>query len=434
MEPGSGDSFVFEGVFLRKDRVLGLGLPALVSQGSLALWGLVSILIARQLPDQAYAAYALSRSISMFAGLLGGGFVLNALLKLGSEKPSRDTSNTANTAGLITAAFSVVSGVLLLTFGDLLNSFYSEIDISGIIPSIVLASVTGSLSCIPRNILLARLRTKQVMQADLLNLLIKGGAVGWLLITGTLTDARQVLLATSAANLGTLVLNGLQARGLVDISAGISREAVRRVFSFAVFSLGTGLANFVYTRTDILMLGKLAPPEDLAAYGASRAITGIVLIVPAAANMILMPSISRAWSEGRRNDIMRRTMKILFLVQLVQLPVVIVLAGFPRWMLDTVYSGKYTENWPILAILGALALIRPFGSLFSTVGSAMGRPQYSFWCVLLSAAVNVPLNALLIPEYGGTGAAVATAFAVFAGTVAVVILTTGRWREGKERK
>jgi len=368
----------------------------------------------------------------MFAGLLGGGFVLQALLKLGSEKPSGETSAAANSAALLTLGFSVAAGVLLLVFKNALNSFYSDIDLSGIIPAVVLASVTGAIAFIPRNILLTRLGTGKVMQADLLSLFIRGGVVSWLIFTGKLTGAAQVLHATAIANTAAFFLSGWNARHCIDLSAGISRNAFRRVTGFAVFSLGTSLAGFVYTRTDILMLGKMAPPADVAAYSASRALTSMVIMVSAAANMVLMPVISRAWSENRRHDLLKKTMKALLYVQLIQLPVVAVLTLAPKWTIDTVYQGRYTENWPILAILGALSIVKPFGSLFSTAGSAMGKPQYSFWSVLISAVVNVGLNIILIPRMGGVGAAWATAAAVIAGAVAVVILTMKRWNRASE--
>lgn len=423
-------SSVYGGAVLRRNKTLNLGFPALVSQGSLAVWGIISILIARQLPDDAYAAYALARSIEMFAGLLGGGFVLQALLKLGSEKPSRETSQAANAASLLTLGFSLFAGAMLLVFRGALNSFYSDIDLNGIIPAIVLASVTGALAFIPRNLLLTRLGTGKVMQADLVSLSVRGGIVGWLIFSGKLTGAVQVLHATALANTAALLISGWNARHYFEPGAGLSRRALRRVSGFALFSLGTSLAGFVYTRTDILMLGKLAPPGDVAAYGASRALTSMVVMVSAAANMVLMPVISRAWSENRRSDLLKKTMKALLFVQLIQLPVVTVLVLFPKWVIDAVYQGRYADYWPILAILGGLSLIRPFGSLFSTAGSAMGKPQYSFWSVLISAVVNVGLNIVLIPKMGGQGAAWATAAAVFAGAIAVVILTLKRWRRG----
>ncbi len=413
---------------LQRSKVLNLGFPALVSQGSLALWGIISILIARQLPDDAYAAYALARSIEMFGGLLGGGFVLQALLKLGSEKQNRETSAAANTAMLVTLVFSVLVSAILLLFGTHLNSFYPDIPLQGITPVIALVVITGSLAHIPRNLLLTRLSTARVMRADILSFLIRGGIVGWLIYTGALTGAIQVLKATVLANLGAFLLNSWNVRHVFEPSAGVNKAALNRVLKFAAYSLGTSFAGFVYTRTDILMLGKLAPPGDVAAYSASRALTSMVVMVSAAANMVLMPSVSRDWTSGLRKTVIVRSMKAIGLIQLIQLPVVIALVVFPKQIIDLIYHGRYAENWPILAILGGLALARPFGSIFSTVSAAMNRPQYSFWCILLSAGVNVTLNIILIPKMGGIGAAWATVAAVVSGAVAVMYLSIAHWR------
>ncbi len=357
--------------------------------------------------------------------------MLQALLKLGSEKQSRQTSATANTAMLVTLVFSALISVLILLFGNSLNSFYPDIPLQGITPLIAIVVVTGSLAHIPRNLLLTRLNTTKVMQADLVSFLIRGGIVGWLIYTGVLTGAAQVLKATAFANLGAFLINSWNVRQIFEPSAGVNRAALNRVLRFAVYSLGTSFAGFVYTRTDILMLGKLAPPEDVAAYSASRALTSMVVMVSAAANMVLMPAVSRDWTSGLRKSVMKRSLKAIGIVQLIQLPVVTALVVFPRQLIDLIYHGRYSENWPILAILGGLSLVRPFGSIFSTVSAAMNKPQYSFWCILLSAAVNVTLNIILIPTMGGIGAAWATVAAVVSGAAAVMFLSITHWRKEK---
>ena len=354
--------------------------------------------------------------------------MLQALLKLGSEKESSETSATANTAILVTLVFSILIAVLLLLFGGYLNAFYPDIDLQGVTPLIALVVVTGSLAHIPRNLLLTRFSTARVMRGDILSFLIRGGIVGWLIYTGALTGVVQVLQATALANLGAFLLNSWNVRHVFEPKAGVNRIALNRVLKFAAYSLGTSFAGFVYTRTDILMLGKLAPPEDVAAYSASRALTSMVIIVSAAANMVLMPSVSRDWTSGLKKTVMKRSMKAIGIVQLIQLPVVVALIAFPKQIIDLVYHGKYAENWPILAILGGLSLVRPFGSIFSTVSSAMNKPQYSFWSIMLSAGVNIMLNFILIPTMGGVGAAWATVAAVVFGAVAVTILTIAHWR------
>jgi len=413
---------------LRRSRILNLGLPALISQGSIALWGVISIFIARQLPDDAYAAYAVSRSVEMFAGLIGGGFVLQALLKLGSEKPGSQTSVAANTSILVTMGFSVTVAAMLLLFGNYLYAFFPDIQLQGVSPVLALVVITGSMSQIPRNLLLTGFSTRRVMWADMLSFLIRGGIVGWLIWTGSLTGVIQVLRATVFANLAAFSLNAWSARKLFNPGAGVSREALKRVMKFATYSLGTSLAGFIYTRTDILMLGKMASPSDVAAYSASRALASVAVIISAAANMVLLPTISRDWTSGLKTTVMRHTMKAVGIVQLIQFPFVVALVVFPKQIIDMVYQGKYAENWPILAILGGLSLVQPFGSIFSTAGAAMGRPQFSFWSIILSALVNVGMNIMLIPSMGGVGAALATVAAMIAGTVAVVVLSASHWK------
>jgi O-antigen/teichoic acid export membrane protein len=414
---------------LRRSRILNLGLPALISQGSIALWGVISIFIARQLPDDAYAAYAVSRSVEMFAGLIGGGFVLQALLKLGSEKPGSHTSVAANTSILVTIVFSVTVALLLVLFGNSLYAFFPDIQLQGVSPVLALVVITGSMSQIPRNLLLTGFSTRRVMWADMLSFLIRGGIVGLLIWTGSLTGVIQVLRATVFANLAAFSLNAWSARKLFNPGAGVSREALKRVMKFAVYSLGTSLAGFIYTRTDILMLGKLASPSEVAGYSASRALASVAVIISAAANMVLMPKVSRDWTSGLKTTVMKQTMKAVWIVQLIQLPFVTALVVFPRQLIDLVYNGKYTENWPILAILGWLSLVQPFGSIFSTAGSAMGRPQYSFWGIILSAGMNVGINYMLIPAMGGVGAALATVIAMVSGTVVVVVLSSLHWKK-----
>lgn len=97
---------------------------------------------------------------------------------------------------------------------------------------------------------------------------------------------------------------------------------------------------------------------------------------------------------------------------------------FPRQVIDFVYSGKYTENWNILLILGALSIVRPLGSFFAATASAIGKPQYSLYSVIISSVVNVGLNFYLIPRYGGFGAAVATTAAVILGATWIVLVST----------
>ncbi len=413
----------FKYLYETRHTLIKLGLPALISRGTLAIWGVLTIFIIRSLPPEAYAIYAVAKSLEMFGVLLGGGFIQQAILKLASEGEGLREKQLANSGILMALCFSLLSAILLIAGGGIIGSFYEPLDLSGIPLLLAGVVVTGTLNGLPRLLLLTRHRTRDVMISDIVQFIMKSGIIGILLVTGTLKTAHQIFTAMIVANLVAFCVSAWIARHLFFPSAGVRIDRVRSVMSFAVIFLGASMANFIYTRTDILMLGKIAP-NDVAAYGASRSLSGLTLMVISAANMILLPYISRMWSQGRKKEIQSRVWSTILLAEILILPAVILYVFFPRQVLDIVYSGKYSENWNILLILGALSIVRPLGSFFAATASAIGKPQYSLYSVIVSAVVNVCLNIYLIPRYGGFGAAIATTAAVIFGAAWIVLVST----------
>ncbi len=406
-----------------RHRLIKVGLPALISRGTLAIWGILTIFIIRTLPPEAYAIYAVAKSLEMFGVLLGGGFIQMAILKLASEGDGLREKQLANSGILMALCFALFSAFLLIAGGGIIGSFYEPLDLSGLPLLLAGVVVTGTLSGLPRLLLLTKHRTRDVMISDIVQFIIKSGIVGILLITGTLKTAHQIFTAMIIGNVAAFFVNSWFAKHLFFPSVGVRIDRIRTVMRFAVITLGASIANFIYTRTDILMLGKIAP-DDVAAYGASRSLSGLTLVVIGAANMVLLPYISRIWKQGKEKNVLSRVWSTILVAEILILPAVILYVFFPQRVLDFVYSGKYSQNWNILLILGALAIVRPLGSFFATTASAVGKPQYSLYSVIISAIVNVGMNIYLIPRYGGLGAAIATTAAVILGATWIVLSST----------
>lgn len=405
-----------------RHRIMRVGFPALVSRGSMVIWGFVTIFIIRVLPEEAYAIYAVARSLEMFGILLGGGFIHQAIMKMSAEGDTDRERRLANAGMLMALCFAGFSAVVIMAGGGLLQSFYGSLDLSGI--PLLLAGVVASntLSGLPRSLLISKHMTRQVMYSDLLQFLVKSGIIGVLLLAGTLHTAHQIFVASIIANIVAFLLSYMLARGLFFPAAGIRLSGIGEVMKFSFITLGTSLANFIYSRTDILMLGKISP-EDVAAYGASRSLSGMILVVVSAANMVLLPLVSKMWRQGRRDAILPRVWSTVLLAEVLMAPVILLYVIFPKQLMELIYSGKYTDGWTIMLVLGALSVVRPLGSFFSTASAAVGKPQYSLYSVIISSIFNIGLNIVLIPRLGGFGASLATAAAVVFGTIWVIWAT-----------
>ncbi|HRY60658.1 MAG TPA: oligosaccharide flippase family protein [Candidatus Fermentibacter sp.] len=403
-------------------RLVSIGLPVVVSQGTNAVWGVVTLLVARVLPEQQYAAFSLAKTVEILAVTIGGGFVMQALLKYASEGSGR-RAETVNSAAALALALTVAGAGLLLACGGLIQSFYSEIPLAGLPVVLSLMVLSEGICAIPRNNLLAVQKTRQVMWGDITGFAVRISIVLFLALSGRLSSPHPIFLAQTLSNAACLLVLVRGGGRFFERGARVARESLARVWRFSVYTLGTSLAAYVYSWTDILMLGRMAP-GDVATYGVARSLTMFVASLNQAANIVLLPLASRMHTTGRTPGVAARTWQGIILVEAVQLPFIAVFAIFPRQILDLLFEGRYNEGWAVVTVLALLNLVKPVGSLFSSTACGLGRPEYSLRSVLLTALLNVGLNALLIPRLGGLGAAYATVVSMMAGGLAIYLAVT----------
>lgn len=407
-------------ILASRGKIVSIGLPALVSQGSNAVWGIITLLVARVLPEEQYAAFALGKTVEILAVVVGGGFVMQALLKFASEGGERRRGDIVNSAAALSMILILAGAGILLAGGGLFKAFYDRIPLSGLPEVLALLVVTEGICAIPRNNLIAVQNTRAVMWGDLSGFTVRVSIVAWLVLTGRLSTPHSIFLAQSASNAICLLV--LLGRGGRFFERGVraTRDGIKAVWKFSVYTLGTSLAAYIYSWTDILMLGKMAP-GDVATYGVARSLTMFVANLNQAANIVLLPLVSRMQSTGRTPGVAARTWQGIAIVEAIQIPLIAVFAIFPRQILDLLFDGRYTEAWPVVTALAILNLFKPVGSLFSSAACGLGKPEYSLRSVIVTAILNVGLNAILIPVLGGLGAALATIVSATLGALTVFL-------------
>ncbi len=407
-------------ILASRGKIVSIGLPALVSQGSNAVWGVITLLVARVLPEEQYAAFALGKTVEILAVVVGGGFVMQALLKFASEGEGRRRGDIVNSAAALSMVLILAGAGILLAGGGLFRSFYDQIPLSGLPEVLALLVVTEGICAIPRNNLIAVQNTRAVMWGDLSGFAVRVSIVVYLVQTGRLSTPHSIFLAQSASNAICLLVLLRTGGRFFERGVRATRDGIKAVWRFSVYTLGTSLAAYIYSWTDILMLGKMAP-GDVATYGVARSLTMFVANLNQAANIVLLPLVSRMQSTGRTPGVAARTWQGIAIVEAIQIPLIAVFAIFPRQILDLLFDGRYTEGWPVVTALAILNLFKPVGSLFSSVACGLGKPEYSLRSVILTAILNVGLNAILIPVLGGLGAALATIVSATLGALTVLL-------------
>ena len=85
------------------------------------------------------------------------------------------------------------------------------------------------------------------------------------------------------------------------------------------------------------------------------------------------------------------------------------------WIVGLLYGEFFLDAVAPFLILSVWGLVRAAGQLAYNIPKGVGRPMVGAWAMVLTAALNVGFNVVLIPPLGVIGAALATTISYIVG-------------------
>jgi O-antigen/teichoic acid export membrane protein len=203
--------------------------------------------------------------------------------------------------------------------------------------------------------------------------------------------------------LGCVGLVIIYRQNVVHVSWRWNSERSQRLAKDSWPLVISGIALFVQARIDQLMLAEMAGMGGLGQYSAAlRLVEGVSILAIIIKNSVF-PSIIRARSTNaeiyfERLLNMYRCMMILFL--LVAVPVML----FARPIVALVYGDKYREAGVLLPIMMLRLFFTYFGVARGIFITNENMFRYSLITTISGVLVNILLNCVLVPKFGGMGA------------------------------
>ena len=185
-------------------------------------------------------------------------------------------------------------------------------------------------------------------------------------------------------------------------------STAKRILKSSYHFIFSGIAISLYTQVDKIMLGRILNEEMVGYYTAATTISALWEFVPMAvinSAMVLILN-SKKTDEQKYNT---QLSLLLCGITVMGIVVSVVLTVFGKLVIRILYGEAYMLAYgPLIVLL--------WSTCFAMIGSARGSTwilaeklnMYSKYYVFISSALNLLLNAVLIPKYGIMGAAVAT--------------------------
>lgn len=242
-------------------------------------------------------------------------------------------------------------------------------------------------------------------------LLAAGAALGLGAVAGVAAYHASLAL-TAVAYVGYLVWTN--PAGFRDRAVSRLRrvDLGGRLLRFSAPLMMSSLLVRVMTWTDVLMLGYFAPPTAVGLYDAVRPLVRIVPVIWGSMIFMYTPLVSEFHADGNRAALSRVYVVVTKWFASATFPFILTFLLFPAATLTAVFGPAYAEATTALRLLAAAYFL---GNLMGPNGAtltALGYTRAVLGANVVAATANVALNVALIPGFGVTGAATATAAAL----------------------
>jgi O-antigen/teichoic acid export membrane protein len=242
-------------------------------------------------------------------------------------------------------------------------------------------------------------------------------AYGLLWVAGTEGDAASVT-ALLVADVATFVFAWwrLGRRGFFRDAAPPSLDLARSVASYGMRAQVGGVITLLNLRLDFILLQLLAGPAVLGVYAIASKFAELVKVPGMALTYVLYPRFARDGAAAAAADARRLMWKATLLTS----AVAVALVAAAGVVIPTLYGSAFSSAVvPAQIILLGLTL-DGLGGVITGFLYGTGRPGLNSLAMGVGLAITVVLDLILIPRYGATGAAAASAVAYVASTLALV--------------
>jgi O-antigen/teichoic acid export membrane protein len=168
----------------------------------------------------------------------------------------------------------------------------------------------------------------------------------------------------------------------------------------------------LFNSIDQMMLGVMTGTAQVAVFNASSKINNLIEVPISTVASIVFPQTSLKASENDHEGVKRMYEKSVTILLAMILPVLVVVAIIPAYILSWIAGAAYAEYAGVLMVILLFSVFQPFSRQFGTVMDALGKPHVNFYCITGAAFINLSLSYVFIPIWGIYGAAFATLIAL----------------------
>lgn len=192
----------------------------------------------------------------------------------------------------------------------------------------------------------------------------------------------------------------------------------RELFSFSLPMLVNNLPLLQVRYMSVFLLGYFHDSATVALFTAVLPLANLNRIIPMTFSTMFTPSATRSFVRQEWERLNQMYWHIALWLAVLGLPIFLITFSAAESITGFVFGERYADSWTVLALVSLSHYLAAYLGFNDTVLIVTGRIRYKFIIRIISSAIGFLLAFFLIPTYGATGAAVATAVGAGLHTIA----------------
>lgn len=185
-----------------------------------------------------------------------------------------------------------------------------------------------------------------------------------------------------------------------------------RHLKMVVVLFATVMAVELYTLLDTTMVGYICGEKYVGYYSNAMKLSKIMAVTISSLGTVLLPRLSVYHSENKIDDISKLASKAVEYILFISIPCAVGMTLVSEDFVFVMFGETFEPAGLTMKILAWLVPVLSIGNIYGTqLLMAIGQERKLMYTVFLGAAINIAMNAFLIPNYQQNGASIASVVA-----------------------
>lgn len=278
--------------------------------------------------------------------------------------------------------------ILLSLCSTWIAYFYNEPSISILMPIALLDLILQGIGRLYDTILQKEMLFKQIAIRNIISSLI---SILIAFILATLDYGIYSLILSTLSQSAILnAWNFIAGQKHYQIKIYINIRQAIPLMKIGIYQTGTQILDYVASKIDVAIIGKLLGSEDLGIYNlAKELLYKFIILINTIVNKVSLPIFAK--NQNDKNKLKNYYIKIIRSLSTINFPILAFIASLNTYIITILYGKDFLEAAPILSIFTlwgvSIAIANPQGGLAIATGNTHLSLNYTIIRILITVPI-----------------------------------------------